>query len=310
MMKMKNEQLRPLYSVLLLFLGTPFLAMLVAPWVYRWLQHFAAEGSVLDAPFHRVTSRLALIVALALMPTVCRLSGFKTKADCGLTACANRRRLFWLGIGLGLGSMLMGYLPGVLLGVYAWDTGGKSGAYLFRKVVQILAGGFFVSVFEEVLFRGLIFGALRKSLGVIAAILISSFLFSIVHFMRPVDPAVTEAWYSGYLLFGNLFARAGDTFLQEACTLFCMGVGLSVLCQWTKSLYIAIGLHAGWVWVMMFFRLFTENQKTMIWLYGTGEWASKAWMGSLLAVTFLTAVLLTRKKWETPEAVPVEVPEF
>jgi len=292
-----KDRLYPLASLLLLFLAAPLLAVLGAPWVYRLLQRVAAEGSVLDAPFHRVTSRLVLIAVAAFLVPAYRLSGMRSREECGLPRTADRGRLIKLGIGLGIGSMLAVYLLGVVLGVYVWDTEGKSTEYLVRKVLQILAGGLFIGFFEELLFRGFIFEALRKSLGVIASILISSFFFSIVHFMRPVDPAVTGAWNSGLLLFGNLFARAGSDFLQEACTLFCMGLILSVLSHWMKSIYVAIGLHAGWIWVMMFFRLFTDNQKTMVWLYGTNEWVSKAWMGPILSLVFFAAVLLTRKKW-------------
>lgn len=302
---MKKDHLYPLYSVLLLFVAAPLLAVLAAPWVYRMLQPFAAAGSVLDAPFHRVTSRLAVVMVLLFLPLACRLSGFKTRADYGFSGAANRKRLLGLGLGLGAASMLAVYLPGAGLGVYAWDGAEKTLFHHIRAVLKILVGGLFIGVFEETLFRGFIFGALRKSLGVAAGIVIGSLLFSIVHFMKPLDPADTGAWNSGLLLFQNLFARAGSAFLQEACTLFCMGLVLCTLYQWLGSVYLLIGLHTGWVWIMMLFRHFSDNQKTMTWLYGTSDWISKSWMGSVLALIFLAAVLLTGRRWkqlaENPE---------
>lgn len=294
---MTKDRLYPLASLLLLFLVAPVAALLAAPWVYGLLQQVVAADSVLDAPFHRVTSRLVLVAVAVLLVPAYKLSGM-SKADCGLVRTTNRVRLAWLGAGLGVGSMLAVYVPGFLLGVYAPDTGGESTAYLLIQIVQILAGGLFIGVFEEILFRGFILGALRRSLGIVAAVAVSSFFFSIVHFMRPEDPAVTDAWNSGILLLGSLFARAGNSFLQEACTLFCMGLVLSVLCHWTRSVYVAIGLHTGWVWVMMFFRLFTDNQETMVWLYGTNEWISKAWAGPILSLVFLVAVFFTWKWWK------------
>lgn len=296
---MKTDRLYPLYSFLLLFLVAPSLAALISPWIYLGLQSFAAEGSVLDAPFHRVASRVVLIMVAAMLYPAYKLSGIRNKADCGLIASPDRFALVRLGLGLGVGSMLITYLLGVALGVFVWDTGDKSSSYLIRKTVQALVGGLAVGIFEEILFRGFIFGALRKSLGLVAAVLLGSFLFSIVHFMRPVDPEAVNQWNSGFLLMGNLFARAGDSFLQEASTLFCMGLVLSMICQWTKSVYTAIGLHTGWVWVMMLFRLFTDNRENLVWLYGTSEWVSKAWMGPILSLVFLAAVLLTREKWKT-----------
>ncbi len=299
MTDMKKDRFYPLYSLLLIFLVAPLLAALVAPWIYQGLQSFAADGSVLDAPFYRVTSRIVLVMVALLLYPAYKLSGIRNKAACGLTGSSNRFKLVQTGLGLGIGSMLMVYLLGVVLGVFVWDTHGKTVSYLIRKTLQALAGGLVVGIFEEILFRGFIHAALRKSFGVVAAVISGSFFFSIVHFMRPVDPEVINQWYSGFLLFQNLFARAGDTFFQEASTLFCMGLVLSVLCHWMKSIYVAIGLHAGWVWVMMLFRLFTDNQKNLVWLYGTSEWISKAWMGSILSLVFLAAVLLTQKKWKS-----------
>jgi hypothetical protein len=65
---------------------------------------------------------------------------------------------------------------------------------------------------------------------------------------------------------------------------------------------VAIGLHAGWVWVMMLFRLLTDNQKNLIGLYGTSEWVSKAWIGPILALAVLAAVAFTREKWNALSA--------
>ena len=294
---MNLDRFRPLLSLLLLFIVAPALAALTSPWVFRFLQSFAAEDSVLDAPFHRVTSRVVLIMVAALLVPAYKLSGLQGRENWGLVKCSNRARQIWIGMAVGVVSMLIIYFLGVFLGVFEWDTRGKPGTYIARKVIQIILGGLFIGFFEEILFRGYIQNALKKSLGLIPAILIGSFFFSIVHFMRPLDPAVTDQWNSGFMLFGNLFGRAGDSFLQEACTLFCMGTVLATLSYWMKSVYVAIGLHAGWVFVMMYFRLFTENQENMLWLYGDNDWVSKAWIGPIMAVLVWVGVFLTRKKW-------------
>jgi len=294
---MNKDRLRPLFSLLIIFLAAPLLAALVSPWIYQWLQSFATPDSVLDAPFHRVTSRLVLIMVAALLVPAYKLSGFKGHNDWGLPKVSNGWKLLGIGAGLGVVSMLIVYGAGTLLGVYGPDKDVETVVSHCLEILEVIAGGLFIGFFEEILFRGLIFGALRKSLGVIAGVLLSSFLFSIIHFMRPIDPEIMNQWNSGLLLFGNLFARAGDAFAQEACTLFCMGVVLAVLCHWMKSVYVAIGLHTGWVWVMMLFRHFADNTDTMVWLYGTSDWVSKAWIGPIMALFVLVAVALTRKKW-------------
>ena len=297
MSKMNKERVYPLLSILLLFVVAPLLAALISPWIYQGLQAVAPADSVLDAPFHRVTSRVVLVMVLVLLYPACRFGGFRRREDIGLVRDPRAGRLAGFGFLIGAVSMLAIYLPAVAMGVFRWDVAGVPLAKHLLKPLAITAGALFVGVFEEILFRGFIFGALRKSLGLAAGVLIGSLFFSIVHFMRPLDPEVVNAWNSGFMLFERLFARAGDAFLQEALTLFGMGVVLSMLFVWTRSLYLVIGLHAGWVWVMMLFRHFVQNTVTLPWLYGSNEWVSKAWIGPIAAVIFLAAAWLTRAYW-------------
>jgi len=313
-----KKQYKPLVSLLLIFGVAPLLAVLVSPWVYQWIQRMSPDvmqwvqkseaagvhtfwadiaDSIFTASFRRVTARIVLIMALLMLGPTYRLSGLRTRENFGLPCRSNRFKLIRMGLVLAIVSMSMVYTLGVFLGVYAWDVGGGEGSYILAQLLKIAIGGMLIGLFEEILFRGFIFSALRKSLGLLASILWSSVLFAIVHFIKPVDLQVTDQWYSGLLLFGHLFSGVSDTFLQEACTLFCMGAVLATLSGWTKSVYLSIGLHAGWVWVMMCFRLFTENQGNLVWLYGTSDWLPNSWMGPMMALIVLVAVVLTRKKW-------------
>ncbi len=294
---MNIQRFRPLASLLTLFIAAPLLAALLSPWVYRWLQSFAEEDSMLDAPFYRVTARLVLILVALLLVPAYKLSGMQGRDDWGLRKISSRWKWVGVGLAIGVGSMLITYLLGSALGVFVWDTRGKAVSYLIRKTVQAVLGGLFIGFFEEILFRGYIQNALRKSLGLLPSILIGSAFFSIVHFMRPLNPEVMGEWNSGLLLFGNLFARAGDSFLQEACTLFCMGAVLATITHWMRSVWLAIGLHAGWVWVMMLFRLYTENQENLLWLYGENDWVSKAWIGPIMATLVWIGAILSRRIW-------------
>lgn len=297
-MPISRERLSAFSSLVLLFLVAPVIGLLVSPWLYRMLQLVAAEGSVLDAPFHRVAARAVLVaVALFFYPAY-RLSGLRGLVGCGLPVAPDRTALIRRGFMLGFSGMLLIYLLGVVLDVFVWDTGNRTLPVLIRKSIGALVGGFAVSVFEEILFRGFIFGVLRKASGLLPAVIFGSLFFAAVHLMRPVNPPEIDQWNSGFLLFGNLFARAAGTIWQEAGTLFFMGVVLSLLCYWTRSVYLAIGLHAGWVCVMMLFRLFMDNRETCVQLFGTTDWVSKAWIGVGFSLVFLLLTLLLHKKWK------------
>jgi uncharacterized protein len=79
---------------------------------------------------------------------------------------------------------------------------------------------------EEAVFRGYLFRTLVAGAGPVAAILVTSTLFALVHGMNPnVDAA-------GFL---NIFAA---------------GVMLALAVLWTGSLWFATAVHVGWNWAM------------------------------------------------------------
>lgn len=312
---MNKDHFKPLASLLLIFIAAPLLAALTVPWVFmaiqsraadvmQWVHESEAAGthlfwadladSIFTSPFRRVNDRLVLIFVLGLLAPAYRMSGLRGRADFGIPKRRDWARLFGTGLIVAVASMLLVYLIGLFAGVYGVA---EVGGGVVGELLNIMIGMLLIGVIEEILFRGYILIALRKSLGAVPAVLLSSVLFAAVHFIKPAEPEFTDRWYSGFLLFTDLFAKAGDTFWPEVCTLFCMGTVLATLSHWTRSVYITIGLHAGWVWIMMLFRLFTENQGRLVWLYGPGEWISKGWIGPLMALAVWAVVFATRKKW-------------
>jgi uncharacterized protein len=312
---MNRDRFKPLFALLLIFFAAPLLAALISPWVYMAVQSRSAEvlqwvreseaagtnlfwadiaGSVFTSPLRRINDRIVLILVLALLAPAYRLSGLHGRADFGIPQRKDSLRLFGTGLITAAASMLFVYAAGLFAGVYgAEEVGGD----IASELLKIIIGMLLIGVIEEILFRGFILTALRKSLGPVTAVLLSSALFAAVHFIKPADPEITGRWFSGFLLLADPFAAAGGTFWPELCTLFFMGTVLATLSLWTRSVYLAIGLHAGWVWIMMLFRLFTENQGRLVWLYGPGEWISKGWAGPLMALTVWAVVFATRKKW-------------
>lgn len=312
---MNIDRFRPLISLGLLFVAAPLLALLISPWVYmtiqsrapevlQWVRESEAAGthlfwadladSVFGSPFRRVNDRCVLIAVLLFLVPAYRMSGLRGRADFGVPKRSDWMRLFGFGLLVAAASMLLVYLLGLFAGVYA---PAELNSGIAGDVFQMIIGALLIGVVEEILFRGYILNALRKSLGPVATVLLGSALFAAVHFIKPVEPETTDRWFSGLLLLSHPFAGAGPTFWPEVCTLFFMGTVLATLSLWTRSVYLAIGLHAGWVWIMMLFRLFTENQGKLVWLYGPGEWISKGWIGPLMALAVWAVVFAARKKW-------------
>lgn len=314
---MNLDRFKPLFALLLIFCVAPLLATLISPWVYmaiqsrtaevmQWVHDSEAAGinrlwtdiadSIFTSPFRRVNDRIVLVFVLGLLTPAYRLSGLHGRADFGIPKRSDWLHLFGFGLVVAAVSMLITYVIGWFCGVYGVV---ELEVNVVSELLQIIIGMLLVGVIEEILFRGFILTALRKSLGVVPAVLLGSALFAVVHFMKPAEPETANRWFSGLLLLVHPFAKAGDTFLPEVCTLFCMGTVLATLSIWTRSVYLAIGLHAGWVWIMMLFRLFTENQGRLVWLYGPSEWVSKGWIGPIMALIVWAAVFATRGKWKS-----------
>lgn len=123
-----------------------------------------------------------------------------------------------------------------------------------NAVVAGLLSGLAVGFLEETFFRGLLQGAVvREMRRPFTAILLVSIVYSALHFLARVKiPHESVGWGSGPVLLqsvlGNFAAPAAviDSFLA----LVAVGLLLGLLTWWTGSIALAVGLHAGWVWMM------------------------------------------------------------
>jgi hypothetical protein len=107
-----------------------------------------------------------------------------------------------------------------------------------------------VPFIEEPLFRGLILGVLLRASTPVVATLATSALFSILHFLKaPENTSPVVTWTSGFVSIGNSFAQFSDPLLVLAgfTTLFLLGWILADARIRTQSLWLPIGLHAGWI---------------------------------------------------------------
>jgi hypothetical protein len=192
--------------------------------------------------------------------------------------------------------MLVVLLAGWWSGAY--DLASDIGWGVAGRVVGYLVGAVIVGVIEEWFFRGVLFGILRAGMGFWGGAIVSSAVFSSIHFAKPVPASgvVYGHWYSGFSLMPYMFqdANAGpDHYFPVALTLFLMGMVLCAFYQKSGSLYFVIGLHAGWVWVMRVGVYFFErNVEHLRVLFGSTELVSKSYIALLVILTFFGVALL------------------
>lgn len=262
------------FKILVFLLGTTVLAALLAPALYLGGKHVVAEGwleggwleslhgSMERARFSRYFNRAVLVSALILIGPILRwMRSGKTAPPGprkGLAAKWNLAPNPRWPLHLLVGFIVAG---GSLLLLGAFYV--QQGWYLMRptdkSLVSILAGalgtGLAVGLLEEFVFRGALQAVVAKWLRPVPAWLGIAGFFALVHFFnapRTLEPgevnSLTGFWMIGKI-FGHFFSQfANPSFLiAEFAVLFAIGLVLGYTRLKTRSLWLGIGLHAGWV---------------------------------------------------------------
>ncbi len=297
---MVGKRRAALAALLLLLAGPLVLGALVAPWVYQALSVLADRVPALGLlqghlNFRRVASRCVMIAALVLLWPAMRLAGINRLDALGLRGgwSAAMRGLLtgWL---VGCVTMAAPYLLGRWLGVYGPDAT-RAWIREWPALVGYLAGALLVGLLEETLFRGFVFGALRRALRWWPAALCAAALFVAVHLLRPIAPEGLQGrhWLDGFRLAPHLFAGVDRVHLiPTLITLFFMGLTLNRLYEYTGTLWLVMGLHGGWVWVMRSAaRMMERCGERWPVFFGQSDQIARTWAGVVMAAIVLASVL-------------------
>ena len=115
-----------------------------------------------------------------------------------------------------------------------------------------------VALLEEFIFRGIILGIFFRTFRPALAIGLVAVLFATLHFMRPPEGVTVENPESALAGFAFLKLTAarlldGNLMIIQWAPLFFVGILLGVTRHLTSSLWLPIGLHAGWVFAFLLF---------------------------------------------------------
>jgi membrane protease YdiL (CAAX protease family) len=124
-------------------------------------------------------------------------------------------------IGVAIGFAVMALAVGVaaILGVYRIVGPGDASRLVLELVTVAIMPGFM----EELLFRGILFRWLEEFGGSWAALAITSALFGLAHIMNP-----NATWFSSFAIAVEAGVLLGGAYML------------------TRSLWLAMGMHAGW----------------------------------------------------------------
>jgi hypothetical protein len=284
---------------MLLVLG---LTVLVSPWAATaWDLISGARTAAPEdrIPFARFFDRFFMISGILLFFAFRSLLKIDSLFQLGLSPRTRAGPDVVIGLCLALGSMFaLGFIMSVA-GVYEAFLRLSLGESVEQYVKAILTG-LTVGFLEEIFFRGIIFRGLLEDWKPLPAFVTANLFYSALHFVKPAEKyflSGLDPW-AGFRHLVSTFAP----FLEPAeiapgmIGLLLIGIVLSYAFLRTGTLYLSIGLHAGWVISIKTVRVFGDYQtENLGWLFGSTDpkivsgvltWAGILFVG--LAVHWIT----------------------
>jgi len=202
----------------------------------------------LPYPFSRVFDRVILVIALILIAL--NAPALKKGAISEKLTLAVRK------FSESVTGFLISAVSGILLIVVYLFLGQLSlksidSAYLTRKLLEVVPVAFLIAGIEEFFFRSFILRKLSSTLPVVVAMVLTSALYAVVHFLAPVKTFIYTPGdiFSGFYYVAVVLRNfANVEYLPAFAGLFLVGMVLADFVRRRKnSLAYAIGTHAGWI---------------------------------------------------------------
>ena len=218
-------------------------------------------------PFHRLGERIGMIALLCVFWIFARRLGVSDRTSLGYGG-PRPKFLREISIGLIIGVATMSVVVGIMtaLGLLEWTASGTVGAAAFAGlVVKRLLSALSVALIEETFLRGAMLTAIERESGAKVAVLLTAVVYSASHFFASFHiPAEQVSTWSGvYLLAGTLHQFSHPLDIADAfLCLFAVGVVLGMIRVTTGNIAACIGLHAGWVWVMLVVHEISQPART------------------------------------------------
>lgn len=216
---------------------------------------YQATSSFAPWAFHRVASRVAMLVLIAELVWVCRHLNLTRKRDFGY-GLPWRRFLTvsfaWGAMGMVSAGLGAWFLLSTHLRVLSPDF--TPTAHSVARIFMLgLISGISVALLEETVMRGAMHTAIERESGRWAAALLTAPLFAVLHFFAKARIAPEDVgWGSGFELLLRSFSPLSHPSLVFDSFLSWLVVGfiLSLTRILTGNIAVSIGLHAGWVLVL------------------------------------------------------------
>lgn len=301
-----TDALRGLTAIAGLTAGALLLGTMLAVFILN-LQIDGSEWMVEKGPGH-FARRCMLLTGLILFPLfIIAIDRFAWK-DHGWSSYKGYQltRPAWtfvpVGIVLGLATLGAVMIFATANGFREWNVAYPPGKMTRKLLIEYPAKALFVGLFEETVVRGWLLRGLTKRMGAVLAIASTSMLFAVLHLME----APPEAFYgpgfftevprvlAGMMPWNNPDPEAWLIFLN----LTMMSVFLCLTVLRTGSIWLAVGVHAGWVWIMLTNGVVADSVKDIPnpWVLGTASNHSDGLLTLFILTTLCVLVWISLRK--------------
>ncbi|MGE5820433.1 MAG: CPBP family intramembrane glutamic endopeptidase [Deltaproteobacteria bacterium] len=294
------------YQRLFLFLlASLAITVLLSPWLAVSWDRFVStrpDWEPYRYPFSRIFDRCFLITSILLFFPCRRFLKIGSASQIGLAPRTHAARDLALGFCCAVASMALllalmsfrgAYTPFFRLGF----------ADSMSRIANGILSGFSVALLEETFFRGIFFKAIFEQGKRVRAFLVANFFYAAVHFVKPEN----NFQLYGYDPWGGLrylvasfkpFLNLPEVF-PGLIGLFLIGLVLSYAVVRGNTLFLAMGLHAGWVFSIKTVRVFGDyTRQGLGWMFGSTDpkivSGVISWVG-ILSVAIAVHVLTRRR---------------
>ena len=270
--------LKTYQRVFLSLLGVLFLTCLISPWgAAGWdaLRSAIPGWEDYRYPFSRIFNRLFMVLAIILFLIFRRFLKIGPPKQLGLTPFRQGYGDVLTGFSLALLSFLVVVLTMTFMGVF-WPELRLSLGEGFKRSVSAILAAATVGFLEEVFFRGILFKGLLEDWKPTGAFIGVNLFYSAIHFVRPVQAPTIQGFdpLLGFKHLAHTFAPFADPLglFPGLFGLFLLGIVLSYAFVRTGSLYLSIGLHAGWVFGIKTIKVYGNyTREGLGWLFGSTD---------------------------------------
>ena len=185
---------------------------LLAPVLYQLAQavgYARGFGGLARIPFHRIMDRAVLGMALICVWPLLRVMGITSWRALGFANAGEKWRDAVPGF-------LIGFCSLAVIAFLAIVTGARkehlttNGNEIVTHLISATSAAVVVAFLEEVLFRGALFGSMRKAWPLAASLIFSSLIYSLAHFVQKGPDPEFVKWSTGLTMLPQMFGTLGD----------------------------------------------------------------------------------------------------